>query len=62
VEATLPIGETSILVAARAQEAGLKGNADSFSTTVLPRPPAGIEKVTNPLPLQEALILRVMML
>lgn len=50
VEATLPIGETSILVAARAQESGLKGNADSFSTTVLPRPPAGIEKVTNLLP------------
>jgi len=50
VEATLPTGETSILVAARAQEAGLNGNVDAFSTTVLPRPPAGIEKVTNPLP------------
>lgn len=50
VEATLPIGETSILVAARAQEAGLNGNVDAFSTTVLPKPPAGIDKVSNPLP------------
>lgn len=49
-EATLPIGETSILVPARAQNTGLIGNVDAFSTTVIPRPPAGIERVTNPLP------------
>lgn len=50
IEATLPIGETSILVSARAQNAGINGNVDAFSTTVIPRPPAGIERVTNPLP------------
>lgn len=50
IEATLTIGETSILVPARAQEAGLIGNVDSYSTTVIPKPPSGIERVTNPLP------------
>lgn len=50
VEATLPIGETSVLVNSMAQEAGLKGNVDAFTVTVLPKAPAGIDKITNPLP------------
>jgi hypothetical protein len=50
VEAKISIGDQSILVPAVAQEAGLLGNVDSFSVTVIPRPPAGVERVTNPLP------------
>ncbi len=50
VEATIHIGDTSVLVPARAQDSGINGNIDAFSITVIPRPPAGVERVTNPLP------------